>query len=414
MSILGTDGTSPGGVPYSVYRAIPYALPPLGDRRFAKPVAHPGPGEGRVFNATSPGYICPQKITPELRVLLNEDCLTLNVYVPVSNNAAPKTVMIWIHGGGFTQGSALEYTPSELVTTKDVIVVVIQYRLDILGFLSSGDDVIPGNYGLWDQALAIKWVKDNIQAFGGDPNDITVFGLSAGAASVGYQMLSPVNKGINFRVILQSGTPLSFWAFTKNPAENFYKVANGTGCMSTASLADRIYYTVAGGRQKAEHENILKCLKGKDVITLLQALESSTDILDSISTIPWVPSIDGEFLLRDPATLLSDVTYLADVGATTRDVMIGMNNDESGFLLSMGFLQQATDPSDEVERQADSFPSNENFIRTTLTNELLFRYGEGLRQDRSRMETLLNVLEFFYTQPLNGGEVQLQVLCMVS
>ena len=110
-----------------------------------------------------------------------------------------KSVMVWIYGGAFVTGGAPTYTPSELVTENDVIVVIIQYRLDALGFLSSGDDTVPGNFGLWDQNLALRWVKTNIAAFGGDPESMTVFGESAGAVSVGFQMLSPVSKGLSFR-----------------------------------------------------------------------------------------------------------------------------------------------------------------------------------------------------------------------
>ncbi|XP_076451287.1 cocaine esterase-like [Babylonia areolata] len=390
-TILGTDGTSPGGVPYSVYRAIPYALPPLEDRRFAKPVPHPGPGVGRVFNATSPGYVCPQKVTDDsLKKLQNEDCLTLNVYVSTSATTGPKSVMIWIHGGGFVQGSALDYIPSELVTTKDVIVVVIQYRLDILGFLSSGDDVIPGNYGLWDQALAIKWVKDNIQAFGGDPNEITLFGQSAGAASVGYQMLSPVNKGINFKVISQSGTPLAPWAFIKDPHNVFQVLANRTGCMAASSLVDRMYYMVAGGRQKAEHESILKCLRGKEVATLLNAIDVLPDA-DLVTQKLWIPTADGEFVPRDPNVLMRDVAYLADVGATTRDVMVGVNNEEGGALFDQNM-----------------FKLDDNLMRVVLTQEVLFRNGEGLRKETQRLKTLVDVLDFFYAGSLNGRDFKEQ------
>ena len=107
--------------------------------------------------------------------------------------------MVWIHGGGFNIDGAASYTPSELVTDNDVIVVVIQYRLDALGFLSSGDDTVPGNFGLWDQNMALRWVKTNIGAFGGDPESMTVFGESAGGAAVGFQMISPASKGLKFR-----------------------------------------------------------------------------------------------------------------------------------------------------------------------------------------------------------------------
>ena len=96
-------------------------------------------------------------------------------------------------------GGAATYTPSEIVTENDVIVVVIQYRVNVLGFLSSGDGTVPGNFGLWDQNLAIRWVKTNIGAFGGDPESLTIFGESAGAISVGFQILSPASKGLTFR-----------------------------------------------------------------------------------------------------------------------------------------------------------------------------------------------------------------------
>ena len=101
-------------------------------------------------------------------------------------------------------GGAPTYRPSELVTESDVIAVVIQYRVNTLGFLSSGDGIVPGNFGLWDQHLALLWVKTNIWAFGGDPESITFFGESAGAISVGFQMISPVSKGLTFRRV----TPL--------------------------------------------------------------------------------------------------------------------------------------------------------------------------------------------------------------
>ena len=178
-------------------------------------------------------------------------------------------MMIWIHGGGFTQGSASEYIPSELITENDVIVVVIQYRLGILGFLSSGDDVSPGNYGLWDQTLAIRWVKDNIRAFGGDPDSMTIFGESAGAASVGYQILSPASRGLFSRAILQSGTPLSGWALNQDPVKSFYYLANKTGCLDRMSWSSTVYYTLAGRRQQAEHERVVECLRGVDWTRLL-------------------------------------------------------------------------------------------------------------------------------------------------
>ena len=107
--------------------------------------------------------------------------------------------MVWIHGATFSNGGAATYTPSELVTENEVIVVVIQYRVDAIGFLSCAEERVPGNFGLWDQNLAIRWVKTNIGAFGGDPESITIFGQSAGSVSVGLQTISPVSKGLKFK-----------------------------------------------------------------------------------------------------------------------------------------------------------------------------------------------------------------------
>ena len=217
--------------------------------------------------------------------------------------------MIWIHGGGFTEGSAISYVPSELVTENDVIVVVIQYRLGVLGFLSSGDDVAPGNYGLMDQTLAIRWVKDNIRAFGGDPDSMTIFGESAGAASVGYQMLSPMSRGLFSRAILQSGTPLASWALDKDPVKDFYDLANKTGCLGEMSWSSTIYYKLAGGRQQAEHERVVACLRRVDW-TKLQSFMNPENLLSfkwvsrllpcavGVKTVVWVsellPRVVGE------------------------------------------------------------------------------------------------------------------------
>lgn len=207
--------------------------------------------------------------------------------------------MVWIYGGGFFGGSAAGYTPSKLVTDGDVIVVVIQYRLGIFGFLSSGDEVVAGNYGLFDQTLALKWVKDNIRAFGGDPATITAFGESAGAGSIGFHLLSPYSRGLFQRAVQQSGTPLAFWAINKNPANNFYKLAQRTGCAgSSSSWSDSVVSLMArqaGGAvsryaRASEHERLLACLRGLEVDKLMEHTTWLTDAgeLNIFEATPWV------------------------------------------------------------------------------------------------------------------------------
>ena len=114
--------------------------------------------------------------------------------------------MIWIYGGGFYFGESNNYQPYMLVAREDILVVTFNYRVNAFGFLTTGDARLPGNYGLWDQRLAIQWVKNNIADYGGDPQSITIFGESAGARSVSFQMISPVNTADLFkRGITQSG-----------------------------------------------------------------------------------------------------------------------------------------------------------------------------------------------------------------
>ncbi|OTF69556.1 hypothetical protein BLA29_012012, partial [Euroglyphus maynei] len=139
---------------------------------------------------------------------MSEDCLYLSVYRPElmpEKNQLP--VMVWIHGGAFISGSIFDdiYNPSYMVIMGDVIVVTINYRLGPFGFLYDGTDNAPGNQGLYDQILALKWVKNNIGNFGGDPKRVTIFGESAGSMSISALILSPLTEGLFIRAILQSG-----------------------------------------------------------------------------------------------------------------------------------------------------------------------------------------------------------------
>ena len=138
-----------------------------------------------------------------------EDCLVLNVYS--RDVGSPDTaVMVWIHGGAFIlgDGGTDAYGP-EFLLDKDIVLVTINYRLSALGFMSMGDDVMPGNLGLWDQRLALQWVQDNIGSFGGDKNKVTIFGESAGGMSVMFHYFSSQSKGLFHKAISQSGTPIS-------------------------------------------------------------------------------------------------------------------------------------------------------------------------------------------------------------
>lgn len=160
--------------------------------------------------------ICAQFEKETLQVVGDEDCLYLNIYTPsLPNSDGPLLpVMVFFHGGGFLFGSGTEdskHGPDYLIE-KDVVIVSLNYRLGILGFLSLDCKEAPGNMGLKDQVLALKWIQQNIKNFNGDANNVTIFGVSAGGASVEYLMISPMAKGLFHKAIAQSGSSLLHWA----------------------------------------------------------------------------------------------------------------------------------------------------------------------------------------------------------
>lgn len=208
-----------------IFKGIPYAEPPIDDLRFSPPVAKKK-WHG-ILVATEYGHCAYQgytqlenftgKLQPE-----NEDCLNLNIWTPSVNNKK-RPVMFWIHGGGFIFGGGIDpmYDGSALAWRGDVVVVTINYRLGALGYL-----YIPGvtaNVGLTDQILALKWVHDNIELFGGDPNNVTIFGESAGGYSVVALAAMPAAKGLFHRIIAQSA-PVIDPKITKKPTKKLMRM----------------------------------------------------------------------------------------------------------------------------------------------------------------------------------------------
>ncbi|XP_068082436.1 esterase E4 [Anabrus simplex] len=188
------------------FRGIRYAKPPVGNLRFQPPV-EADPWDD-IYDATDDRYACPQE--EDYVVPTNEDCLFLNVYttkLPTLRQNPRRAVMIWIHAGGWYGGTATSsmHGPQYLMD-EDIVLVTLNYRLGALGFLSTGDGVIPGNNGLKDQVAAMKWVQKNILQFGGDPDRVTLAGYSAGAASVWLHMASPMSRGLFHQAIAMSSS----------------------------------------------------------------------------------------------------------------------------------------------------------------------------------------------------------------
>ncbi|CAG9765443.1 unnamed protein product [Ceutorhynchus assimilis] len=225
--IRGTTEETFEGKSYYAYYSIPYAKPPIGSRRFlvSEPIdpwtiVHDGSQEKQVW--------CYQLYQDS--DLENEDCLLLNVFTPQNPNVTSQNypVMINIHGGGYISGSGLVTSggyPKYLVQ-QDVIFVSFNYRLGVFGFLSTNDSVIPGNAGLSDQILALKWIQKNIASFGGDPNKVTILGQSAGGSSVGYLIQSPQASGLFSAAIMESGNALVPWGYQRHAKEYSFKTGS--------------------------------------------------------------------------------------------------------------------------------------------------------------------------------------------
>ncbi|KAK9885222.1 hypothetical protein WA026_010726 [Henosepilachna vigintioctopunctata] len=211
---------------FYAFQGIPFAEPPLGDLRF-KPPQPPKNWDG-VLDSRNAVKNCVQAnfdfVPGE-----GEDCLYLNVYtpeIPTDNKNVSLPVMVYIHGGAFVFGSNSmdHYRPYKIMDTG-IVMVAIQYRVGFLGFLSTGDLECPGNNGFKDQQFALKWVQNNIRSFGGDPTRVTISGQSAGATSVGYQMLAAKDKGLFRGVIQASASPLGSCTLQRNPKSNAYLMA---------------------------------------------------------------------------------------------------------------------------------------------------------------------------------------------
>lgn len=198
----------------NVWRGLPYALPPSGDRRWRPPVAVPDRTD--TFDATTFGKACPQPLRRKGSVYecyiedKDDDCLNLNIWAPEDARDLP--VFVWIHGGNLLRGAGSEaLTDGAALARRGQVVVTINYRLNVHGYLAHPDlsaespDGVSGNYGLLDQIAALDWVQRNIAAAGGDPANVTVAGESAGALSVYYLLCAPAARGLFTRAIAQSG-----------------------------------------------------------------------------------------------------------------------------------------------------------------------------------------------------------------
>ncbi|KAI4456240.1 carboxylesterase [Holotrichia oblita] len=290
--VKGTLSTTRLGKTIHAFQGLRYAKAPIKELRFKPPV--PAEKWDNIFNATIDGAACPQ---PNMEHT-SEDCLFLNVYttkIPKGSDNPKRPVLVYFHQGEFQSysGKSSDIGPQYLLD-QDIVLVTPNYRLGALGwnnifslkiliqshvstgFLSTGDKEAPGNYGLKDQVQALKWVKENIAAFGGDPDAVTIAGYCAGAASVSLHLVSPLSKDLFDKAIVMSGSVYGNWPLASNQLDLAKRQAKLVGCTDETSAG------------------IVKCLREKSAEEIANSLPGLKEF-GKEPIIQWSPVIEQDF-----------------------------------------------------------------------------------------------------------------------
>ncbi|KAM3959348.1 juvenile hormone esterase 1 [Aphomia sociella] len=316
--VCGARRLAANGYPYASFRGVPYAKQPLGELRF-KELQPAEPWDG-LYDATVEGPICPQHDVLYGRIMqprgMSEACIHANIHVPlehlpdyknqalsdlerprhagldgVFNGGLP--VVVFIHGGGFAFGSGdSDLNGPEYLVSKGVIVITFNYRLNVFGFLSLNTTSIPGNNGLRDMVTLLHWVQKNVRSFGGNPNDVTLAGQSAGAASAHLLSLSDVTKGLFKRIWLMSGTGIS----------NFYTTTPAFAQFAANTLLNVL------GINHTDSEVIHQQLITTPLQKIISANAYMIDLFGATTFVPVVESaLPGvtRILVEDPAVLIA-------------------------------------------------------------------------------------------------------------
>ncbi|XP_037606428.1 fatty acyl-CoA hydrolase precursor, medium chain-like [Sebastes umbrosus] len=361
------------------YLGVPFAKPPVGP---ALRLAAPQPVEAwkGVRDATRQPNMCVQHRQVSIDMLeqfgelvvdlpdISEDCLYLNVHTPANRaHDAKLPVMVWIHGGGFAMGSASMYDGSALAAYQDVVVVVIQYRLGLLGFLSTGDEHMSGNFGLLDQVQALRWIQQHIHNFGGDPGLVTIFGESAGGVSVSLLLLSPLSDGLFHHAIAESGTAAMDVLIVNDPLPITQVVANISGCSleSTQKIAD--------------------CMRNVNINTIVD-MGQGEYLRISVN-------IDGLFLTK-PVNELFHKHQLLKVPYLT-----GINNHEGGWMLTAFFAPANWTEGMDREHVKNMlymfYPNPDDAILRDLLLEEYIGTGEDRLKNRDGFTEVIGDMMFF-------------------
>ncbi|XP_072255329.1 neuroligin-2 isoform X2 [Pyxicephalus adspersus] len=355
--------------PVVQYLGVPFATPPIGERRFQPPEAPASWTEVR--NATTFAPVCPQNLhgmlpgimlplwfTENIDVVAgyvqnqSEDCLYLNIYVPLEDDirdSGKKPVMMFIHGGSYMEGTGNMFDGSVLAAYGNVIVVTMNYRLGVLGFMSTGDLAAKGNYGLMDQIQALRWLEENIGHFGGDPERITIFGSGAGASCVSLLILSHHSEGLFQKAIAQSGTAIASWSVNYEPLKYTRMLAAKVGC------------------DYPDNTEMVSCLRRKPYRDLVDQ-----DIQPARYHIAFGPVVDGDVVPDDPEILMEQGEFL------NYDILMGVNQGEG-----LKFVEDTLESEDGISASYFDFTVS-NFV------DNLYGYPDG-------KDVLRETIKFMYT-----------------
>ncbi|XP_034235035.1 esterase E4-like [Thrips palmi] len=352
--VVGVKKSTEAGTKYMGFYGIPYAKPPTGELRFKAP--QPAESWEGVRTAREEGNICPQPTSPmkafshvaqkmsgvvkQLAGLPNvprfaakhmlgmgEDCLYLNVYTPVE--ALPPDsllpVLVFFHGGGYSLGNAdsLFYGPDFLMDRGGLVLVTLNYRLGPLGFLATNTTDAPGNAGLKDQRQALRWVRDNIKAFGGDADKVTIYGESAGSHSVHMHVLSPSCKGLFRAAILSSSMVPDPYGVQRNPNDISKRVAAVLEPSEPEAVEDPV-----------KRIAFLRSVPVKALYAKMMSAMTEKDIRSISVSLPWAPVVEppgseDPFLTRNPDDILAEGDF------ARVPMMIGSNSAEGTLVVPL-------------------------------------------------------------------------------
>ncbi len=351
-------GAVDGGV--RAWRGIRFALPAVGERRFRDPV--PAPDLAEVTDATAFGPVCPQPANPAIPlgdgVVHDEDCLSLNVWAP-DDNRTGRAVMVWLHGGAYTFGASTQplYDGATLASEGDVVVVTLNYRLGALGFVDLStalpDGGFDGNLALKDVVTALRWVRRNISAFGGDPDRVTVFGESAGGGLVTTLLATPSAEGLFHRAIAQS-----------SPASSVY------GTERARRVADRFLELLGVDPADPAAADAVRSAPADDVVAAGMAVYTEVPTTDP-GTLAFAPVIDGDLLPEAPITVLREGRGLPV------PLIIGTNKDEASLF---SFMKSPLIPitSERIEQMFTAMVAENPGVELPSREQVLTAY-EHLR-----------------------------------